>query len=176
MNQKTEQNDSIILNLTQFYHTIQSHTAHLFLVNVLLYLKNRNIISENENNEQYEKNFTNKKAQIKNKNEIENENKTKNENKTENENENEIENENDNKNFEIFFTDISKLDKNKNRAKEIDFKTKNKQFATTIIHKSKAEFEQKSKTEFEQKSKTKQTDSFTIKLIKKVILKNLNVK
>ena len=118
-----------------------------------------NIISKNENNEQFEKIFTNKKTQIKNENEIENENKNK--------NENEIKNENDNENFEKIFT-VSKFDKNKNRTKKINFETKNEQFATTKIHES--------KTESEQKSETEQTDSFTIKSIKKITLKNLNVK
>ena len=145
--QETEQNDDVILNLTQFYHTTQSHTTHSFSVNVLFNLKNMNIISENKNSEQFEKIATDKKTQIKNKNEIESEN--------------------DNENFEKIST-ISKLDKNKNRAKKINFETKNEQFAATMI--------QKSEAESEHESKTKQIDSFTVKSTKKVILKNLNVK
>ena len=143
--QKTEQNDDVILNFAQFYYTTQSHTTHSFSVNVLLNLKNMNIISENENSEQFEKITTNKKTQIENENEIESEKK--------------IENENDNENFEKIFT-VSKFDKNKNKTKKINFETKNEQFAAAIIH----------------ESETKQTDSFTIKSIKKIILKNLNVK
>ena len=160
--QKSEQNETTVLNSAQSYHTTQSHTTHSFSVNVLLNLKNMNIISENENNEQFEKISTNKKAQIKSENEIEDEN--------------EIENENDNENFEKFFTNTSKLDKSKNRTKKINFETENEQFATTVIHQLKAKFEQKSEKKSEQKSETEQTDSFTIKSIKKIILKNLNVK
>ena len=147
--QKIKQNDNVVLNSAQFYHTTQSHTTHSFSVNVLLNLKNMNIINKNENNEQFKKIATNKKIQI--------------------------ENENDNENFEKIFT-ASKLDKNKNRTKKINFETKNEQFATTMIYKSKTKFEEKSEKEFEQKSKTEQTDSFTVKSIKKIILKNLNVK
>ena len=154
--QKSEQTKITVLNSTQFYYT-----THSFSVNVLFNLKNMNIISKNENNKQFEKIFTDKKAQIENEHEIENEN--------ENENENEIENENDNENFEKIST-VSKLDKNKNRTKKINFEIKNEQFAATSIH------ETDSEVKSEKKIKSEQTNSFTVKSIKKIILKNLNVK
>ena len=170
INQKNEQNDDTILNSTQFYHTTQLHTTHLSSINVLFDRKDMNIVNEKENNEQFEKIFKIQKTQIENKNQVENENEVKNENKNENEN--------DNENFEKVFTNISKLDKNKNRTKKTNFETKNEQFATKakFEQKTKTEFEQESETKFEQKSKTEQTDPFTIKSIKKVILKDLNVK